>query len=160
MKKQQAKEVFVLERDQLIQQVKSEYARLAELESRAHVTDKTYRSTSPEVYYERALEKAIRAISDGQYDDCVSGLQVVEQIANHTTKAQRIQNTIESTLHNMEITEELIAVEPDNKKAQDMAAKNERRMEAVPQMIREMKEELAQEELNADSPNVIGGGNG
>ena len=147
-----------MDRDILIQQVKSEYARLAELASRGHVTSQSYSGTSPEVYYERTLEKAIRDISDGKYDDCTSGLQVVEQIANHKTKTQRIQDTIESTLHNMEITEETIASEPSRKRTQDLKEKNERRAEAVPQMIREMKKEQAREELNADSPNVVGGG--
>lgn len=113
---------------------------------------------SPEVYYERTLEKVIRDISAGKYDDCVSGLQVVERNANHKTKSQQIQDTIESTLHNMEITEEIISLKPSGKKIQDLQAANERRAEAIPQMIREMKKEQAQEELDADSPNIVGGG--
>ncbi|MPN47515.1 hypothetical protein SDC9_195117 [bioreactor metagenome] len=112
----------------------------------------------PEAYYEQALQKAIRDITAGKYDDCSSGLQIVERIANHRTKVQQIQNTIESTLHNMEMAEELIASEPDNKRAQDLMAENKRRAEAIPQMIRGMKEEQAREELDTGSPNVIGGG--
>jgi len=142
----------------MIQQVKGEYARLAQLASREHITGQSYSGISPEVYYERTLEKAIRDISAGRYDDCISGLQVVEQIANHKTKVQRIQDPIESTLHNVEIAEELITSEPDSKRALNLEAKNERRAEAIPQMIREMKEEQAQEELDTGSPNVIGGG--
>lgn len=150
-----------MDRDQLIQQVKSEYARLADWESREHITTQSYDGASPEAYYEKTLEKAIRDISAGQYDDCLSGQQVVERIANQTTKSQRIQSTIESTLHNMEIAEEMIATEADSKKARDMEAKNMRRAEAIPQLIREMKQEQAQEELDAESPNIIGGnGNG
>lgn len=147
-----------MDRDLLIEQVKSEYARLAQLESREHITDQSYSAMSPEIYYERTLEKVIRDISAGKYDDCASGLQVVERNANHKTKSQRIQDTIESTLHNMEITEEIISLKPSDKKIQDLQAANERRAEAIPQMIREMKKEQAQEELDADSPNVIGGG--
>lgn len=147
-----------MDRDTLIQQVKREYARLTEIESRAHITDQTYSGMSPEAYYERTLEKAIREISAGKYDDCISGLQVVDHIAKHKTKAKRIQDTIESTLRNMEIAEEMIASMPDGKKTQDLKGENERRAEAIPQMIREMKEEQAREELEADSPNVIGGG--
>jgi len=147
-----------LNRDLLIQQVKSEYARLAQLESRGHITDQSYSSMSPETYYEQALSKAICDISAGKYDDCASGLQVVERIANHKTKARRIQDTIDSTLHNMEIAEKIIGSETASKKIQDLKASNERRAEAIPQMIRKMKEEQAREELNADSPNVIGGG--
>lgn len=147
-----------MDRDTLIQQVKNEYARLAELESRAHFTNRTYRSMSPEAYYEQALEKAIRDINAGKYDDCMTGLQVVEQIANHKTRVQRIQDTIESTIRNMEIAEEIIAAKPEGANIQELKAENERRAEAIPQMIREMKEEQAQEELDAGSPNVIGGG--
>lgn len=146
-----------MDRDTLIQQVKSEYARLADLESRAHFTTRSYSGMSPEAYYERTLEKAIRGISAGKYDDCISGLQVVEKIANHKTKTQRIQDTIESTLRNMEIAEEIIASKPDGIKIQDFKVENERRAEAIPQMIREMKEEQAREELDTDSPNIIGG---
>ena len=147
-----------MDRDTLIQQVKNEYARLADLESQAYITNQSYNRILPEQYYEQALEKAIRDITAGKYDDCISGLQVVEQIANHKTKAKRIQDCIESTLHNMEMAEELITSKPEGKQAEDLKAENERRAEAVPQMIRDMKEALAQEELDADSPNVIGGG--
>ena len=147
-----------MNRDLLIQQVKNEYARLAQFESREYVTNQSYSAVSPEVYYERTLERVIRDISAGKYDDCVSGLQVIERNANHKTKAQRIQDSIESTLHNMEIAEEIISLDPESKKTQDLKAANERRAEAIPKMIREMKEDQAKEELNFNSPNVIGGG--
>ncbi len=147
-----------MNRDILIQQVKSEYARLAQLETRGYITDLSCSALSPEAYYERTLEKVIRDISVGKYDDCVSGLQVVERNANHQTKAERIQGTIESTLHNMEIAEEIISLEPNSKRAPDLKASNERRAEAIPKMIRQMKEEQAREALDANSPDVIGGG--
>ena len=148
-----------MDRDLLIQQVKSEYARLAQLASREHITNQPYSGISTEMYFEQVLEKAIRDISDGKHDDCVSGLQVVERIANRKTKTRQIQNTIESTLRNMEIAEETIASEPNSKKIRDLKAANQRRAEAIPQMIREMKEEQAREQLDANSPNIIGGGN-
>jgi len=147
-----------LNRDLLIQQVKREYARLAEHASRGHITDQSYGAMPPEAYYEQTLQKAIRDISAGKFDDCSSGLQIVERIANHPTKVQQIQGSIESTLRNMEITEELVASEPDSKKAQGLMSENKRRAQAIPQMIRGMKEEQAQESLEASSPNVIGGG--
>lgn len=147
-----------MDRNVLIQQVKSEYARLAEHASRGHIEDRTYGMMLPEAYYERTLQQAIRDISAGKFDDCSSGQQIVERIANHKTKVQRIQDSIESTLHNMEIAEELITSEPDSKKARDLMTENGRRAEAIPQMIRAMKEEQAQQELDADSPHVIGGG--
>ncbi|SBW09263.1 putative small, acid-soluble spore protein tlp [uncultured Eubacteriales bacterium] len=150
-----------MNRDILIQQVKIEYARLAELASRGHITNQSYGGMLPEAYFEQTLEKAIRDISAGRYDDCSSGLQVVEQIANHKTKARRIQDTIESTLHNMEIAEELISTESDSKKKLQLDTENERRAEALPHMMRSLKEEQAQEALDADGPSVIGGrGNG
>lgn len=147
-----------MNRDILIQQVKIEYARLAELASRGHITNQSYGGMLPEAYFEQTLEKAIRDISAGRYDDCSSGLQVVEQIANHKTKARRIQDTIESTLHNMEIAEELISTESDSKKKLQLDTENERRAEALPHMMRSLKEEQAQEALDADGPSVIGGG--
>ena len=147
-----------MDRDLLIQQVKSEYARLAELESLGHITDRSYNGMTPEAYYEQALEKAIRDVSAGKYDDCVSGLKIVESIANHKTKARRVSDTIDATLYNMEIAEETIASDPDGKKMHHLIEENQRRAEAIPQLIRTMKQEQAQEELDADSPNVIGGG--
>ena len=147
-----------MDRDILIQQVKSEYARLAELASRGHVTDSAYGGMLPEAYYEQGLEKAIRDVSAGKYDDYISGIQIVEHIANNKTKVQRVRDTIEDTLHNMETAEEIIASDPDGKNAQQLIAENERRAEAIPKMIRTMKQEQAQEELDAGSPNVVGGG--
>lgn len=147
-----------MNRDQLIQQVKSEYARLARLENGSHFSDQSYSTTSPEAYYEKALQQAIRDISAGKFDDCGSGQQVVERIANHKTKSRRIQDTIESTLHNMEATQEIIASTPDDKTAQQLQEANQRRADVIPSMIRELKEEQAREELKSDSPNVIGGG--
>ncbi len=147
-----------MDRDMLISQVKSEYARLAELASRGHIIDRAYNGMQPEAYYEQALEKAIRDISAGKYDDCISGQQIVEHIANHKTKARLASDNIEATLHNMEIAEERVALDPDSKKSQQLIAENERRAEAIPQLIRTMKQEQAKEELDVDSPNVIGGG--
>jgi hypothetical protein len=71
-----------LDRNALIQQVKEEYARLAQTETSSHFTNQSYSGMSPEAYYEKTLEKAIRDISAGKYDDCASGLEVVERIAN------------------------------------------------------------------------------
>ncbi len=147
-----------MKRDLLIQQVKSEYERLAQFENSEHFTDLSYHKMSPEAYYERALEQAIRDISAGKYDDCISGIQVVERIANNKTKSRRLQDTIDSTMHNIKTTNEKIALETGSKNLQSLKEANERRAESLPKMIREMKEEQAQEELSANSPNVIGGG--
>ncbi|HHT17672.1 MAG TPA: hypothetical protein GXZ77_08205 [Papillibacter sp.] len=73
-----------MNRERLIQQVKSEYARLAQLGSQSHFIDQT---TAPATaYYEKALQTAINDITAGKYDDCVSGRQVVERIANSPHK--------------------------------------------------------------------------
>jgi len=50
------------------------------------------------------------------------------------------------------------SMSPEAYYEKDLRAANERRGEVIPQMIREMKEQQAQEELNYDSPNVLGGG--
>ena len=149
-----------MDRDQLILQVKSEYARLADLGSSATFTDQSDSGVSTETYFERSLEKAIADISAGKYDNCMSGLEVVEQIANHKTKSRLIQDTIKSTLLHMEIADELIASSANPKMVQRLKADNERRAEAIPKMFRTMKQEQAREQLESDSPNVIGGGNG
>lgn len=145
-------------RDRLIQQVKTEYARLADSSSHEYISDQSYRGMLPEAYYERTLERAIHDILDGKYDDCHSGYEVVERMANSKTKARQVQDAVESTLHHMESAEEIIALEPNGKRAQELRAENERRAESIPQMIRAMKEEQAREDLNSDSSNVIGGG--
>lgn len=94
----------------------------------------------------------LKAGSDG------GGKARAERSDGPQTESRRIRDTIESTLHNMEAAEEMIASEPDGKKARDLEAGNERRAEAIPKMIRKMKEEQAQEALDAGGPNVIGGG--
>jgi len=73
-----------LDREKLIRQVKDEYARLARLGSQSHFIDQT---TSPAAaYYEKALQAAINGITAGKFDDCITGKQVVERIANSPQK--------------------------------------------------------------------------
>jgi len=69
-----------MDRQRLIQQVKDEYARLAQMGSQSHFVDLTTGTTT--AYYEKALQRAINDIFAGRFDDCVSGRQVVERIAN------------------------------------------------------------------------------
>lgn len=61
--------------------------------------------------------------------------------------AQKIKENIENTKHNMELAEEMIATTSDKKTKRDLQEKNERRAEAIPSMVREMKEEEALKEL-------------
>lgn len=148
-----------MNRELLIKQVKDEYARLAALENQQHFHNQTFQNVPPDEYYEHALEKAIREIQAGKFDDCISGMEVVERIANKRDKAESIQDTIESTLDNMMQDYEKLATETDRKKIHELEAKNARRAEAIPEFHKELKEEQAREELSYDSPNVIGGGN-
>lgn len=69
-----------MDRQSLIQQVKNEYARLAQMGSRSHFIDQTTGTAT--AYYEKALQRAISDISAGKFDDCASGHEVVERIAN------------------------------------------------------------------------------
>lgn len=55
--------------------------------------------------------------------------------------AAKIKQNIESTKENIEASEELIAETSDRKTKRNLAAKNERRKNAIPAMEHEMKEE-------------------
>lgn len=55
--------------------------------------------------------------------------------------AAKIKHHIESTRENMEAAKEVIAATSDPKAKADLMAKNQRRAQAIPDMVREMKEE-------------------
>lgn len=73
-----------MNRDKLIDQVKSEYAQIASSESQQHFNQTTTEMT-PEAYYEDLLGKAISEISKGTFDDFKSGKEIVNAIANDKT---------------------------------------------------------------------------
>lgn len=73
-----------MNRDELIDQVKNEYARIAASESQQHF-HQTTTDLTPEAYYEKLLSKAISEIGKGTFDDFKSGLEVVTAIANDKT---------------------------------------------------------------------------
>ena len=62
-------------------------------------------------------------------------------------KSQKIKETIESTIVNAIETERQISGMDHSKQKRELIAKNERRAEAIPAMIREYKEEEARKEL-------------
>jgi len=62
-------------------------------------------------------------------------------------KSERIKKSIESTILNAIETERQISTMGTSKQKSELIAKNERRAEAMPAMIREFKEEEAREEL-------------
>lgn len=73
-----------MNRDNLIAQVKNEYARIASSESQQHFNQTTTDMTA-EAYYESLLSKAISEINKGTFDDFKSGKEVVTAIANDKT---------------------------------------------------------------------------
>lgn len=70
-----------MNRDNLINQVKDEYARIASSESKQQSIQSTTDLT-PEAYYEKLLSKAVDEINKGTFDDFKSGVDVVSAIAN------------------------------------------------------------------------------
>lgn len=66
---------------------------------------------------------------------------------DRSDNAQKIRQNIEATKRNMEMADEMIAETSDPKAKRDLQAKNERRAQAIPSMVREMKEEEANAEL-------------
>ncbi|WP_349947534.1 hypothetical protein ABFV83_03370 [Lacrimispora sp. BS-2] len=70
-----------MNRDELISQVKNEYARIASAESQQHFHQTTTELT-PEAYYENLLSKAISEIGRGTFDNFKSGEEIVNAIAN------------------------------------------------------------------------------
>ncbi|MEL7624727.1 MAG: small acid-soluble spore protein Tlp [Clostridiales bacterium] len=62
---------------------------------------------------------------------------------NRCDNAKKIKKTIEDTKRNMELAEEMIHKTSDEKLKKELAAKNQRRAQAIPQMAREMQEEAS-----------------
>ncbi len=71
-----------MNRDNLIAQVKDEYARIASSESQQHFVQSTAELT-PEAYYEKLLSKATDEICKGTFDDFESGREIITAIANN-----------------------------------------------------------------------------
>lgn len=70
-----------MNRDQLISEVKEEYARIASSESMQLNQQSTTKMT-PEAYYEMLLSNTISEISNGTFDNFKSGKEIVTAIAN------------------------------------------------------------------------------
>ena len=68
-------------------------------------------------------------------------------------KSQTIKESIEATILNAIQTEERIRHLDTSKQKSELIAKNERRAEAIPSMIREYKEEEAKKELDLERTN-------
>lgn len=74
-----------MDRNQLIAQVKSEYARLSSDESQQHFVQTTEDAT-PEAYYENLLNMVLDEISVGTFDSFRSGKDIIEAVANDKHK--------------------------------------------------------------------------
>ncbi len=73
-----------MDRENLIEQVKNEYERMASNESQQNSLQATDVLT-PEAYYEKLLSKTIDEINKGTFDDYKSGQEVVTAVANNKT---------------------------------------------------------------------------
>lgn len=70
-----------MKREELIAQVKEEYANIASSESQQSSIQATTDFT-PEAYYENLLNTVINEISKGTFDNCNSGVEIVNIVAN------------------------------------------------------------------------------
>ncbi len=73
-----------MNRDDLIAQVKNEYASIASSESQQHFHQTTTEIT-PEAYYENLLGAVITEISKGTFDHFSSGTAIVNAVAADKT---------------------------------------------------------------------------
>lgn len=73
-----------MNRDDLIKQVKNEYASIASDESQQHF-HQTTTDITPETYYEKLLAAVIAEISKGTFDNCRSGTEIVNIVASDKT---------------------------------------------------------------------------
>jgi len=69
-----------MKRQELIDQVKEVYANVASHESQQHF-HKTTTDITPEAYYERLLSAVITEIQNGTFDNCRSGVEIVNKVA-------------------------------------------------------------------------------
>ncbi|NLM50594.1 MAG: hypothetical protein GX196_06555 [Clostridiaceae bacterium] len=70
-----------IDRERLIAEVKREYQRLYEAETKDSFIDLTS-GISPDAYYENLLDNVVKMIEQGYFDGYKSGKQVVEAVAN------------------------------------------------------------------------------
>jgi len=69
-----------MNREELISQVKNEYANIASDASQQHFHQTTTEVT-PEAYYEGLLNSVITEINNGTFDNCRSGSEIVNKVA-------------------------------------------------------------------------------
>ena len=69
-----------MNREELISQVKNEYANIASDASQQHF-HQTITEVTPEAYYEGLLNSVIKEINNGTFDNCRSGSEIVNKVA-------------------------------------------------------------------------------
>jgi hypothetical protein len=75
-----------MNRDQLIAQVKDEYARLADISTKESFSNTNASKQSDEAYYESLLQDVIHGIESGAFDEFQTGKEIVEAVANNRDK--------------------------------------------------------------------------
>ena len=73
-----------MRREQLMSEVKDEYARLADQSSKEKDVNST--GENNEVYFERLLQNVLSGIRDGRFDQYQSGKEIVEAVANDKSR--------------------------------------------------------------------------
>ena len=69
-----------MKREELISQVREEYASIAASDSQRHF-HQTSQNLTPEIYYDNLLEAVITEINNGKFDNCRSGSEIVNKVA-------------------------------------------------------------------------------
>jgi len=69
-----------MKREELISQVKEEYANIAASDSQQHF-HQTSKNLTPEIYYDNLLNAVISEINNGAFDNCQSGAEIVNKVA-------------------------------------------------------------------------------
>ena len=69
-----------MRRQDLISQVKEEYANIASASSQQHFHQTTTKLT-PEGYYENLLNAVVSEIQKGTFDNCRTGTEIVNKVA-------------------------------------------------------------------------------
>lgn len=75
-----------MDREQLMSEVKTEYARIADLATRADFVGDAKEGMRNEVYYENLLQDVLHGIENGKFDDYRSGIEIVEAVANDKSR--------------------------------------------------------------------------
>lgn len=134
-------------RDQLISQVKTAYSGLADWESRGDFVNQSNIQISAERHYENQLEDVIHDIKSGKYDQVGPEFNIIEYLANHKGKVQRIQDSIAGTRNNMEIANDMSVEAYNEKTIRELLNDNKRRIKALESFEKDLAEAKAEKEL-------------